>query len=133
PTLGHGAGASERCLFCENEAGCAATNGKAAASRGIAYLLKESFEQLWSYETPGWARRFFDRWVESLRWQRLAPNRKFAKLIERHWDGIEAYCRADNKVALGFVEGLNNKIRVLQRRAYGIRDEEYFRLKILSF
>ena len=34
--------------------------------------------------------------------------------------------------ALGFVEGLNNKVRVLQRRAYGLRDEEYLRLKILT-
>ena len=33
---------------------------------------------------------------------------------------------------LGFVEGLNNKIRVLQRRAYGLRDEEYLRLKVLT-
>jgi transposase len=33
-------------------------------------------------------------------------------MIERHWDGIAAYCRPDNKVSLGFVEGLNNKIRV---------------------
>jgi transposase len=97
-----------------------------------AYLLKESFEQLWSYETPGWARRFFDNWVDSLKWQRLASYRKFAALVERHWDGIAAYCHADNKVALGFVEGMNNKIRVLQRRAYGLRDEEYLRLKILT-
>ena len=43
-----------------------------------------------------------------------------------------AYCPLENKVALGFVEGLNNKIRVLQRRAYGLRDEEYLRLKILT-
>ncbi len=42
------------------------------------------------------------------------------------------YCEADNKVALGFVEGLNNKIRELQRRAYGFQDEEYLRLKILT-
>ena len=35
-------------------------------------------------------------------------------------------------MALGFVEGLNNKIRVLQRRAYGLRDEEYLRLKVLT-
>ena len=52
--------------------------------------------------------------------------------IERHWDGIAAYCKPENKVLLGFVEGLNNKIRVLQRRAYGLRDEEYLRLKILT-
>jgi hypothetical protein len=47
-------------------------------------------------------------------------------------EGIAAYCRPENKVSLGFVEGLNNKIRVLQRRAYGLRDEEYLRLKILT-
>ena len=52
-------------------------------------------------------------------------------MIDRHWDGIAAYCRLENKVSLGFVEGLNNKIRVFQRRAYGLRDEEYLRLKIL--
>ena len=49
-----------------------------------------------------------------------------------HWDGIAAYCRPENKVSLGFVEGLNNKIRVFQRRAYGLKDEEYLRLKVLS-
>ena len=57
---------------------------------------------------------------------------KFAAMIDRHWDGIAAYCQPDNKVALGFVEGLNNKVRVIQRRAYGLRDEEYLRLKILT-
>ena len=46
--------------------------------------------------------------------------------------GIAAYCKPENKIALGFVEGLNNKIRVLQRRAYGLRDEEYLRLKVLT-
>jgi transposase len=97
-----------------------------------AHLLKESFDQLWDYETPGWARRFFDNWRYSLKWQRLKPYEKFAAMIEAHWDGIVAYCDPDNKVPLGFVEGLNNKIRAIQRRAYGFRDEEYLRLKILT-
>lgn len=97
-----------------------------------AYLLKESFGQLWSYRREGWARRFFDNWKDSLKWQRLKPYEKFTKMIERHWDGIAAYSRSENKVKLGFVEGLNNKIRVIQRRAYGLRDEEYLRLKILT-
>jgi hypothetical protein len=48
-------------------------------------------------------------------------------MIDRHWDGIAAYCRPENKVSLGFVEGLNNKIRVIQRRAYGLADENYLR------
>lgn len=97
-----------------------------------AYLLKEQFGQLWDYERPGWARRFFEAWRRSLRWQRLRPFEKFAAMVERHWDGIAAYCCSENKVALGFVEGLNNRLRVLQRRAYGYRDEEYFRLKVLT-
>ena len=97
-----------------------------------AYLLKESFGQLWSYQSEGWARRFFDNWRASLKWQRLKPYEKFAEMIDRHWDGIAAYCKPENKVALGFVEGLNNKIRVIQRRSYGLRDEEYLRLKILT-
>lgn len=97
-----------------------------------AYLLKESFGQLWSYEREAWARRFFENWRASLKWQRLKSYEKFAAMIERHWDGIAAYCKPENKVALGFVEGLNNKIRVIQRRAYGLRDEEYLRLKILT-
>lgn len=97
-----------------------------------AYILKEEFGQLWDYQSEAWARKFFDNWKASLKWQRLKPYEKFAKMIERHWDGIAVFCKPENKVALGFVEGLNNKIRVIQRRAYGLRDEEYLRLKVLT-
>ncbi|MFO0969158.1 MAG: transposase [Gemmataceae bacterium] len=69
---------------------------------------------------------------DALKWQRLEPYEKFAAMIEAHWDGIVAYRHTDNKVALGFVEGLNNKIRSLQRPRFGFRDEEYLRLKILT-
>ena len=44
-----------------------------------AYLLKESFGQLWDYDTEGWARRFFENWRASLKWQRLAPTRSSPK------------------------------------------------------
>ena len=97
-----------------------------------AYLLKESFGQLWGYQREGFARRFFENWRAALKWQRLQPYEKFADMIDRHWDGIAAYCKPENKVSLGFVEGLNNKIRVFQRRAYGLRDQEYLRLKVLT-
>ena len=98
----------------------------------VAYLLKESFGQLWSYQREGWAWRFFQNWKAALKWQRLKSYQKFVCMIEAHWDGIAAFCQPENKVSLGFVEGLNNKIRVIQRRAYGLRDEEYLRLKILT-
>jgi transposase len=97
-----------------------------------AYLLKESFGQLWDYSYPASARKFFDNWVAQLRWQRLKPYEKFAAMIERHWEGVVSYCHPNNKVSLGFVEGLNTKIRVIQRRAYGIKDQDYLRLKVLT-
>lgn len=105
---------------------------KANKRLNVAYVLKESFGQLWDYKREAWARKFFDNWRAGLRWQRLKSYQKFAAMIDRHWDGIAAHCRSENKVSLGFVEGLNGKIRVLQRRAYGLRDEEYLRLKILT-
>ena len=97
-----------------------------------AYVLKEAFGQLWDYQHPTWARKFFDNWKAQLKWSRLTPYQKFAQLVERHWEGIISYCRPHHKVSLGFMEGLNNKIRVIQRRSYGIRDMEYLKLKVLT-
>lgn len=97
-----------------------------------AYLLKEEFSQMWDYNSITWARKFFDNWKQQLKWQRLKPFEKFSAMIENHWEGIISYCNPANKVKLGFVEGVNNKIRVIQRRAYGYRDEEYLKLKILT-
>ena len=97
-----------------------------------AYVLKEAFGQLWDYERERWARRFFENWRSSLRWQRLKPCERFADMIERHWNDIADFCKPENKVSLGIVEGVNNKIRVFQRRAYGLLDAEYLRLKVLT-
>jgi transposase len=105
---------------------------KANKRLNTAYMLKESFGQLWGYNNPTWARKFFESWKSQLRWQRLKPFEKFAAMIERHWDGIVSYCCPGNKVSLGFMEGLNNKIRVIQRRAYGIKDQEYLMLKVVT-
>ena len=60
-----------------------------------ASLLKQSFGQLWDYNRPGWARRFFNNWKDALKWQRLGPFRKFAAMVEAHWDGIETYTIAE--------------------------------------
>ena len=53
-------------------------------------------------------------------------------MIDRHWNGIPAYCKPGNMLSPGFVEGLINKIRAIQRRAYGLREQEFLRLKILT-
>jgi len=97
-----------------------------------AYLLKEDFERIWAYRTENGARKFFDNWKASLKWQRLGPLEKFAALVERHWTGIVCGSEITEGIPMGYVEGMNCKIRAIQKRAYGIRDEEYLRLKILT-
>ena len=63
----------------------------------------------------------------------MKPFEKFADLVDSHWEGIVTICELENrKISLGYVEGLNNKIRVFQRKAYGLKDEQYLRLKVLS-
>ena len=67
--------------------------------------------------THGWARRCFAHWKNSLQGEALAPFEKLAAMVQRNRDSIAARYRAEEKVSLGFVEGLNTKIRVIQRRA----------------
>ena len=100
--------------------------------KALRTLLKEAFGQFWDYHSFAWVRKFFENWRASLKGQKLEPFEKFAKMIDTHGEGIAAYCFPEKKISLAFVEGLNNKIRVIQRRAYGFRDEEYRRLKILT-
>ena len=95
-----------------------------------AHLLKESFGHLWSYRSQTWARKFFTQWVAQLKWSRLAPYHKFARMVEKHLDGILAHC--DKPVSLGYIEGTNLKARNIIRRAYGYRDKEYMKLKIIQ-
>jgi len=84
------------------------------------------------YQSKAWARRFFDKWKQSLKYKKLPSYEKFAELVERNWDGIAAYCGFKRPLSLGFVEGLNNKIRGITRRCYGIRERNYLRLNILT-
>lgn len=95
-----------------------------------AHLLKESFGHLWSYTSKTWAKKFFRGWAEQLKWSRLKPYHQFARMVETHLDGILAYC--DKKVSLGYIEATNLKARNVIRRAYGYRDKEYMKLKIIQ-
>lgn len=109
-----------------------ALNDLLGASRKLlkAHVLKESFNHLWSYKSKTCARRFFNAWVDQLKWSRLKPYHKFARMVEAHFDGILACC--DKRVSLGYIEATNLKAKNLVRRAYGYRDKEYMRLKIIQ-
>jgi transposase len=92
-----------------------------------AYLLKESLDRLWTYHYEGAMLNYLRRWIEQLRWQRLAPFRKLAVMILDHLDGILNYCRT--KVPLGVVEAINGNIKSLLRRGRGYKNLRYLLLK----
>jgi transposase len=95
-----------------------------------AHLLKESFGHLWDYTYKGSMLKFWSAWKAHLKWSRLAPYHEFARRVDDHLDGILAYC--DRKVSLGYVERTNLTAKNVVRRAYGYRDKDYMKLKIIQ-
>lgn len=92
------------------------------------YVLKDDLKQLWSYRTEGWAKRFWKSWYRRAIRSRIEPLRRFAKKLARYLPGILAHARWPLHTSL--LEGINNKIKVIKRMAYGFRDDAYFFLKI---
>jgi transposase len=89
-----------------------------------AYLLKEQFQVFWSYASPYYASRFLDSWTAMAMRSRIEPIKKIARSLRIHKPLILNYFRARGTIALGAVEGLNNKLKVITRRAYGFRSFE---------
>ena len=84
-----------------------------------AYLLKESFRELWNYKRKGWAKRYLKKWFWWATHSRLKPMRDFAWMLRRHENGILSYF--DERISNGAVEGMNNKAKVVSHRCYGFR------------
>jgi transposase len=85
-----------------------------------AYLLKESLARGMDYSQPKRASEHLDMWCQWARHSQLEPFVKLAKTIKKHKAGILAY--VETGLSNGVVEGLNNKIRAVIRRAYGFRN-----------
>jgi transposase len=92
------------------------------------YVLKEHLKRLWDYTYPAVAERHLDEWINMARNSRIEPLKEFAKMLDRRRDGVLSHCRF--KINNGRIEGTNNKIKVVKRKAYGFHDDEYFILKI---
>jgi len=92
------------------------------------YLLKDDLKQLWSYSREGWARRAWNDWLARAMESGIAPLKAFARNLTKRIDGVLAQCRW--KLNTSVLEGMNNKVKVLKRMAYGFRDDDYFFLKI---
>ena len=86
-----------------------------------AYLLKEDFDGLWHYVSPTWAGKFIDSWTTRAMRSQIEPMKKIAKMIRRHKPLILNWFKAKGSMSSGVVEGLNNKIKVTMKKAYGFR------------
>jgi transposase len=86
-----------------------------------AYLLKEDFQWFWSYKSPTFAAAFLDDWITRALRSRIQPMQHVARALRKHRPLLLNWFRARGAIALGAVEGLNNKLKVVTRRAYGFR------------
>lgn len=95
-----------------------------------AYLLKEDFQRFWSYRSAAWAGKFLDEWCTRTMRSRLVPMKKVARMLRRHRPLLLNWFRAKNAIALGCVEGFNNKAKVVTKRAYGFRSYEVLKIAL---
>jgi len=86
-----------------------------------AWELKETFAHFWKYRSVTWAGAFLDYWTWRAMRSRLEPMKQVARMLRSHEELILNWFRAKGEISNGAVEGLNNKIRVVTRRAYGFR------------
>lgn len=94
------------------------------------YLLREDFQRFWEYKLPGCARRFLRDWCTRTMRTRLEPMKKVAKMLRSHEELILNWFRARGTISAGVVEGLNNKVKLTTRKAYGFRTFEAVELAL---
>ena len=86
-----------------------------------AYLLKEEFQRFWDYRSIPYAAGFLVEWCRKVRRTKIEPMVKVANTIEEHGELILNYIEAKGMISAGIVEGLNNKLKLHTKRAYGFR------------
>jgi len=101
---------------------------QANQSLSTVYILKDDLKHLWDYRYEKPAREWFEGWYHRAQESGIAPLMKFADSLKEHLPGILAHCRYPLNTS--FLEGMNNKIKVIKRIAFGFRDMDYFFLKI---
>jgi transposase len=101
-----------------------------AANRKLAtvYVLKDDLKEMSDYRHEGYARRFWKGWFRRAIRSRIEPLKTFVRRLRERIGGVLAHCRWPLHTSL--LEGINNKIKVIKRMAYGYRDDDYFFLKI---
>jgi len=95
-----------------------------------AYILKDYINTFWNYDTPRLAKEFILHWCKIAVETKCQKLIKFVNMIQRYLYGIVNHCVFQINNAK--LEGINNKIKVIKRRAYGYLDYQYFGYKIMQ-
>jgi len=96
-----------------------------------AYLYKESFQAFWEYTSPYWANWFLRKWCGKAMRSQLSPIKKFVKTVRNHQPLMMNWFKAKKQYSSGTVEGMNRKVNLVTRKAYGFR--QYETLEIALF
>lgn len=96
----------------------------------IAYYMKEDLRLLWSLPDKPTADAHLQDWIARAEASGIRILKDFANTLRTHRRGILAYY--DHRISTGPLEGTNNKIKTLQRQAYGFRDQAFFMLRIYA-
>jgi len=95
-----------------------------------AWMLKESFDGFWQYDSPRWAKWFLKKWCTRTMRSRLEPMKKFVRTLRNHEDLLMNYFKAGKLYNSGIVEGLNLRINLCMRKAYGYRSFELLKISL---
>ena len=95
-----------------------------------AYYLEEQLRQIWPQPTKDMAEKVLDDWIRQAEQSKITQLQKMAVTVKTYKKGILAWY--DCHLSTGKVEGINNKIKVMKRNAYGFRDEKYFTLRLYA-
>lgn len=93
-------------------------------------ILRDQLKKIWHYRSRAWAERALAQWCALARGLDLRVLDGFCRMLERYREGILAHCRWP--IHTSKLEGVNNKIKLVKRRAYGYHDMDYFKLKVIQ-
>jgi transposase len=96
----------------------------------IVYYMKEDLRSLWDWDDKETAEWHLDSWREMAKASKIPMLIKFANTLSAHRSGILSYF--DHRISTGPLEGTDNKIKTMKRQAYGFRDMDFFKLKIMG-
>lgn len=93
-------------------------------------MLKESFQAFWQYSRPHWAKAFLHQWCYRVMRSKLDPMKKFVGTIRRHEELMMNWFKAKKQYSSGVVEGLNRKVNLVTRKAYGFKSYEVLKIAL---